>query len=171
MVETKVDTTTHFGVPWKRWAVGIVVISIIITSGVVGFLVFDRDSPNATSRALKIIKQQVSFPIYFPTELSNYFFIDNGSIKSSNGYVFFSIVRNDGKKIVVTEQAMPSNFTLDDVNGLQHEIPSVGTVVIGNGFQGQRAVLKTNETLIIITTTKDISAADLQSITYSFQKF
>ena len=153
-----ISTRTYIGV-----SIGLVLL-LALSIGVALKRTADKPSP------LGILPNEVTFPVYFPTSIPAYYFVDSSSTSVSNDVLIFPISRNDGKKILVTEQSLPSGFDLNAVNGLQHQLPGVGTVVIGSGFLASRAVIQTTKTVIFLSAPQEIPTADLQSITYSFKQ-
>ena len=125
---------------------------------------------SSANQPLKEFQQRISFPIYYPSQLPSYFFVDVGSAEDTNNTLIFPITRNDGQKIIVTEQPLPTGYDLSGVSGLQHTIKGVGVAVIGSGFLSQRAVLATPKTLILLSAAPQIPFADLQRITYAFRQ-
>lgn len=134
---------------------------------VVGFWMWPR--PSAGQKQLAILAQQVSFPVYYPATLPSYFFIDGGQVVVSGNTLIFTITRNDGQKVMVTEQLLPSKFKLSQVTGTAVMVPSAGRAVIGTGFQGYRAVITATSTLIFISATQNITSADFAVIVKSFR--
>jgi len=143
---------------------------LVVIAGVIIFLFVAHGTTDSLVASFRAPQHAVDFPLYYPSALPSYYFVDSGSIQTDNDVVIFPISRNDGKKILVTEQSLPSDFSLNNVNGLQHQLPGIGTAVIGSGFLGNRAVIKTSQTVIFLSSPQEISITDLQSIAYNFKQ-
>jgi hypothetical protein len=154
----------------KRWLkiAGLFIVVALITAGIlVVILLTHKQNPNQA--ALQKIAKNVSFPLFYPDNMPNFFFMDNGSVQSSNGIVFFSIDRVDQQKIYVTEENLPPGFNLNQVTGTRSDIPNVGTMVIGTGFQGYRAVIQAKNTLIFVSGSSKINVTDFGQVAKSFK--
>jgi hypothetical protein len=142
-------------------------IPVLLIGGALAvFLLTRHHDPNQV--ALKNAEKSVSFPLYYPSGLASYFFLDRGSISTTNSIVIFTIDRDDGQKIFVTEQALPRNFNLSIITGTQATLP-IGKLVIGDGFIGYRAAIKTPKTLIFLTSSSTLSTGDFSAVVKSFK--
>jgi hypothetical protein len=137
---------------------------IVVVAG--GFTVFmlTRPSPSPTQKTFQSAEKQVGFPLLYPVGLPSYFFLDQGTINVSNGIVQFSIVQDGGQKIYVTEQSLPANFSLKGITGTVATKPGIGTLVIGSGFLGYRAVIKGSQTLVVLTCSTSINGNDFATV-------
>jgi len=140
-------------------AIALVVLIIIST--------LVRANPDKT--ALAIYQSQVSYRLFYPSNLPSYYFLDTGSISDSQEVIQFPIDRNDGQSIAVTEEPAAANFNLSQVTGSRYTVPGLGTMVVGAGFLGYRALIQTNSTLIILTCKETISQTDLTIIAKGFR--
>lgn len=157
--------------PRRKRIVTAAVYTLAIVGALIGLVTFldNHTSQTSACSTLRHTTTKLPFPIYCPRSLPSYFFIDADGLRIGGNMLIFAIVRSDGQKILVTEQALPSGFTLDGIDGLDHEIVGVGRVVIGNGFTGKRAVLQTKSTLVFLSAPGTIGGGDLEAITYSFR--
>ncbi len=157
--------------PWyrKRWAKisgSLVAIVLIATAVLLIFALINKPSQNQA--ALQKYAKSVSFPLYYPGNLPNFFLMDPGSIDASKGILIFTIDSGQ-QKIFVTEQSLPPGFNIGQISGKKVNLPNVGTVVIGTGFHGHRAVIQAKHTLIFVNGPSKINAADFSTVAKSFQ--
>lgn len=153
----------------RRTATVTIALVIALAIGAtVAVLVLHRPS-NPLADNFRAPQQAVDFPLYYPSAMPSYYFIENGSVQVNDNTVIFPIIRNDGQKITVTEQKLPNNFDLTKITGTKANIDGLGKVIIGTGFQGYRAVIAADKTLIFVSSSDQITVADFSAIVKSFR--
>ena len=94
-------------------------------------------------------KKQLSFPLYYPSELPVGYKIVTSSINSSDGVLLFAI-KNNGTEITISEQSMPDQLQSFKVDGFNTVATPVGAMLIGSTSDSPSAIITTEKTLITI---------------------
>lgn len=97
------------------------------------------------------IRKEISYPLYYPEKLPEGYKLDKSSVKVESNIMFFTL-DNEDKKIIVSEQAIPSQPPdLANIQGFKKFNTSSGDAVIGSNVGRPTAILLSNTTLITIS--------------------
>jgi hypothetical protein len=169
-VDKQPATTSDARITRRRVMAIIVIVSIILLVFLIlTVLRITLSDNNPAKLAFSKTSQLFSFPLYYPSSMPSYFFVDTGSMTTSNNTLIFPISRNDGQKIIVTEQQLPVGFDTTQVTGTRTVIPNLGTIVLGSGYLGNRSVIVTQNTLMFISAPSTITVGDLDEIVKAFR--
>lgn len=121
--------------------VAIIVAAIVVTVAVTSY------NPIPSS-----IRNQVSYALYYPSQLYPGYRLQSGSVRLDHGIVFFTLTGGVGP-VIVSEQAVPSSPPNLSLLAGFTSLPTVaGKAVTGTNSTNQpMSIILSNTTLIIIT--------------------
>jgi hypothetical protein len=109
----------------------------------------------------KTVRNQVGFPLYYPSALPHDYALDKHSVSYKSGVVFY-VLRNDKDSIFINEQKAP--VVAPDLKKLEETLSfkkidtPIGDAVTGLEIDKPTAILVTNTTLITVTGNKTVPA-------------
>lgn len=145
------------------------IVSLVIVVLVALLAIGSRWYISQNSQAIpKIVRQSVSFPIYYPSPLPTGYSYQKGSARVQGSLVYY-VIRDGDKKVYVTEQAAPPNPpNLGAVPGLKGVNSSAGQTFTGIYNSAPVGFLLSNTTLVNLQATKgvpsDVVSKTIQSM-------
>jgi hypothetical protein len=146
----------------KRLLLILGILAAIIVAAVFGWKTF------ATQVPIMKLPQEVSskllFTPYLPNELPEGFAMNEASITTNEGALFFSL-DSDSARLTFSEQVIPKNYGLDTFYDTAISEPSRlpvhgGTAVYGKSFDQKNTIISyttTDNTWVIVASTKFMS--------------
>ncbi len=152
----------------KRYVFAAIFMCAVLTSFVV-WRIFGSSSPAPAQNIPAAITSAVDFTLYAPGWLPSGAKVDQTSFHATADVVTYAITYGHNKKLVVTEQATPSNLDFTDfydnqMTDSQKLTSDVGETVIGKFGDADLASVVAGKTWILIRSTSGIGAADLRRV-------
>lgn len=132
---------------------------LVVLAGIAALLWWPNKSPQKTGPIPPSIKAQVSFPVYYPEESSDWS-IDPQSFQTDQGVLLY-VIKSPAGDINISQQAKPANF---DFKKFHHQVLTGGTLIMtatGNGAIGNAdgkligSLVAEDKTWIIATPSSD----------------
>lgn len=119
------------------------------------------------------VSQQYGFPLYYPHTLPEGYVLDNESIRSEKGILFFAVKNND-KNITISEQAKPSSPPkINNATG-NSEVKFIntasGSATLGKVKGAPVGIMQTKTTMINILASSNTPLEDVQEVVENLQK-
>ncbi len=157
----------------KKLILIVSVLVILVAGGIVGFLIsshLSKKSENSLSKVsenpLLNIKRSVNFPLYYPNQLPDNFYLDKNSVKKQEETVFYSYSYN-GTTIVVTQQTKPP--LMEQVKKTKDLETSIGKAYIADLEGKVVGFIVTDKTLVIISNANKNDAEALEEFMKAFK--
>ena len=161
LVQSNISQKLH--TPARGNTIIILVILLIILIPAAWFGLHYFQQRQFLSHVPVSLRQNFSFPIYYPAKLPEGYNFQEGSDRIEGPIVFYNINSGVGR-IIVSEQAAPENSPdLTFPNSSNIDTPN-GQATLGTGTVGTLVFLKTKATLINMSASKNIPPGTLADI-------
>ncbi|MDL2342455.1 MAG: hypothetical protein QFB87_05260 [Patescibacteria group bacterium] len=135
----------------KRWLVAGGIVVVLGSAG--GGLYLHAKASGALPKA---VTKQVSFTLYYPTQLPRGYTLNKTTARVENDILFYSL-KSGSKEVRVSEQAAPTRPPdLNSIPGFKKLESIAGNAAIGKNAGAPTALLITNTTLITISGTATV---------------
>lgn len=142
----------------------VVIASIVVGIFILGFVAYKLLTRSSTSVVFpNNIKDSVSYDLYYPSSLPSGYSLDTSSMKIEQGVVSFA-VNTVGQNIFINEQPLPSEFGSFKIDGFDSVVTASGTLLVGVALDTPTAILTTDNTLITIKGSTDVSKETITEI-------
>jgi hypothetical protein len=146
----------------RTWFIVAILLLILLCVG--GFILFHK-----TTALPQAITSNVSFPVYYPTDLPAGYQLDKNSIKTQDQRLFYQFQK--GSNIIyVTEQSAPSHPPdLKNLDGFGQVSTITGEAVLGTVNGKPTGILLTKSTLTAVNGTDGIPVEQIGTMLQNFR--
>ena len=115
------------------------------------------------------IKQEASFPLYYPTKVPNGFHFDQAAYDSSTKVITYDYSTVNGNKIFFSLQPKPAHFNFDDFNnkqitGASQVTTPLGTATVGVLQKQTVSSIVTKDTWILIGAGTHVNLQQIEQV-------
>lgn len=118
----------------------------------------------------KEFSDKVSFPLYYPEEIPEDLELDKTSFSANSEALVYSFKDQDSKRLVVTIQARPEDFSVNDFNPTKDFATHIGRAYVVDLDNRTTAAIVNDESLVFVNAPEGVVLANLESLINSLRR-
>lgn len=172
-MEDEVEPTKpqNTGGTLTKWRIaGLIFVAVMVLTGVLVWsskhTASPKSVPTATNEIPKSVISAVNFPIYYPASLPAGYELSDARAQGSIVNIYYRYATS--KQLIITEQPRPLN--IEEVTKTKEFTTPIGPAYLANLNGRTAGFVRADKTLIILTSSADITTSDLEQVMMNLQQ-